>query len=126
MMPRAILPAQFKDMEPLAQEWCIASERERNRKRLLSPIDQLQAVYDMLLPRMDEILSYLNRFRLEPMLPEVEALFLLALTMAEIAPAVEQFRSPSVPDTFGHERLAFGHSKITGLNPLAKNQWPDS
>ena len=111
------LPEKFAGLEPWVDTWCMHTERERNERRIASDIEELQRFYDAMLPRMKEILQYLGGFNLENLPPEVERLFLLSLAVAEIAPAIEFYGSPIVPDTFGAERFKFVHQSLTGLYP---------
>lgn len=117
-MPR-VLPEKFAELEPWVDTWCLRTERERNNRRIESELVELQRFYDAMLPWMDEILNVLSKFELGTLPEEIERLFLLTLAMAEVAPAVEFYRSPTVPDTFGAERFGFGHDAITGLYPTA-------
>lgn len=114
-----IPPKNFVDLEPWVDTWCLRTERERNNRRISSDIAELQKFYDAMLPRMDEILSFLSQFDLDSPRAEIERLFLLSLAMAEVAPAVEFYHSATVPDTFGAERFRFGHDAVSGLYPPA-------
>ena len=100
------LPEGFQDFEPFVSKWALPSERERNQQRLSSSMTEIQALYDALLPRMDEIIGYLNQFRLNEMPEDARRLFHLALSLAEIAPAVEFYKQPEVVDGFPAERFA--------------------
>jgi hypothetical protein len=99
------LPAGFEDLEPFVGAWSLASERERNHKRLSSSMSEIQALYDALLPRMDEIIGYLNKQPLNNMPEDARRLFLLSLALAEIAPAVEFYKQPDVVDGFPPDRF---------------------
>jgi hypothetical protein len=99
------LPAGFEDLEGFAADWALASERERNRQRLSSSMDEIQSLYDALLPRMEEIIGYLNQQPLNDMSPEARRLFHLSLALAEIAPAVEFYKQPEVVDGFPPDRF---------------------
>src|SRR5262249_16616599 len=98
MMP-PILPEQFTDLESWVDIWCLPTERARNDRRIRSELVELQRFYDAMLPRMEEILNFLTRFELGSLPKDVERLFLLTLAIAEVAPAIEFYRSPTVPDT---------------------------
>lgn len=98
------LPAGFEDLEPFVG-WSLASERERNHKRLSSSMSEIQALYDALLPRMDEIINYLNKQPLDDMPEDARRLFHLSLALAEIAPAVEFYKQPDVVDGFPPDRF---------------------
>jgi len=104
-MAQQTLPAQFKDLEPFVATWALATERERNRKRLSSTMEDIQAFYNALLPRMEAMIEYLNQFPLEQMPEDAKRLFHLSLSLAEVANAVELFKQPDVIDGFDPERF---------------------
>ena len=69
---------------------------ERNRKRLASSMDEISALYNALLPRLEEILAYLDQFFLEEMPQDALRLLFLTLSLAEVSIAVELFHEPKV------------------------------
>ena len=98
------LPEQFSDLQPFA-EWAQPDLRSRWNKRLGSTIEELQALYNALLPRMDAIGTYLDRFPLDK-LPEKERnLINLGAAFMEAAIAVELFDTPDEPDVLPSERM---------------------
>lgn len=99
------LPAGFQDLEVFVSAWSLPTERERNRQRLSSSMSEIQALYDALLPRMDEIFNYLNQFPLNEMPEDAKRLFNLSLALAEVAPAVEFYKQPEVVDGFPADRF---------------------
>src|SRR5713101_6531803 len=104
-MSQSLLPVQFSELEPFAREWAFATTTERNRKRLSSSMDEIKAFYDAMLTRIDAILTYLNQFPLDAMPQDARWLFDLALSLAEVAPAVECYGQPSVIDGFEAARF---------------------
>ncbi len=100
------LPQTFSDLQPFAAEWALPTEAERNKKRLGTSIDDLQLLYDALLPRMEAIVGYLNQFPLDGLPPNAEALLNLSLAFMEVSTAVELFGSARVPHGFEPERYA--------------------
>ena len=104
-MSQSLLPVQFSDLEPFAREWALATTTERNRKRLSSSMDEIKAFYDAMLTRIDAVLTYLNQFPLDDMPQDARRLFDLALSLAEVAPAVECYGQPSVIDGFEAARF---------------------
>ena len=98
------LPKQFEDLEPFAG-WALPDEVSRARRRASSPMAEIQAFYDALLPRMEAVLGYLNAHPLNELSPEAERLMNMVLSLAEIGPAVEFFGEPSVIDGFPTERF---------------------
>jgi hypothetical protein len=99
------LPDQFRDLEPLARTWSLPTETERHAKRLASNIAELRALYDALLPRIEEVLAYLSAFQLDNLPPEGCTLLSLACSLAEIGPAVELYGQPAVPDGYDSRRF---------------------
>jgi len=99
------LPHEFGDLEHWVADWAIGDEAARNRKRLASSMDQLQAYYNALLPRMDAIIPHLNQYSLDALAPGEQALLDLALMFMEVAPAVEIYKHPDVPWGFVAERF---------------------
>jgi hypothetical protein len=99
------LPHEFGDLEQWVADWAIGEEAARNRKRLASSMDQLQAYYNALLPRMDAIIPHLNQYSLDALAPGEQTLLNLALMFMEAAPAVEIYKHPDVPWGFVAERF---------------------
>lgn len=98
-MADRMLPAEFSDLEPLVEGWCLDSEPERYAKRLSSTMEEIQAFYDAMMPRAEEAIRYLEKFSLDE-LPE-DALRLLKLLYSLILMSfpVEIWRQPYIPDT---------------------------
>ena len=69
---------------------------ERNSKRLASSMDEINALYNALLPRLEEILAYLDQFSLEEMPQDALRLLFLTLSLAEVSIGVELFHEPKV------------------------------
>jgi hypothetical protein len=94
------LPVGFEALEPFGTTWgrC-RSQEERNRLRAASNMEQLRALHAAGTPLLDAIFEWLDHFPLGS-LPESEALlYRIVLGLAEIAPAVEIFGQPNVPNS---------------------------
>ena len=96
-MSKGLLPKEFEDLEPFI-DWALAKESERTNKRMASTMEEIRAFYDAMLPRMKVILAYLNQFPLNQMPEDVNRLFHLTLSLAEVTNAVELFGQPGVVD----------------------------
>jgi hypothetical protein len=107
-MPEQQLPAAFADLEPFSA-WSLATEAERQKKRLSSTMAEIQAFYDAILPRMEAVISYLDQFPLHAMPPDAQRLLHLTFSLAEIAAAVELFKQPSVADGYDATRFVPTH-----------------
>lgn len=110
-MRNSILPSGFEDLEPFVSEWALPLESQRNQKRISSTMDQLQAFYDVILPRMEELVRYLDQFPLDEMPEEATRLLYLAFSLMEIAMPVEVLGSPNMPDSVDDRRLEFVSEK---------------
>jgi hypothetical protein len=102
------LPEQFEELESFLS-WALPTERERSAKRHSTPMPDIKAFYDAMIARLDEILELLNGFTQENAPAEVRRLSLLTLSLAEIAPAVENFRQQSVVDGYDYSRFISVH-----------------
>ncbi len=71
-----LLPKPFQDLTPYLA-WALPTERERSTKRQASTMDEITAFFQAMLPRMEEILPYLDQFALENVPEEVQRLFYL-------------------------------------------------
>ena len=98
------LPAQFQQLEPFVN-WALATERERTAKRHSTSMADIRAFYDAMAARLGEVLTYLNDFSEEGTPDDVKRLFILTLSLAEIAPAVENFGQPGVVDGYDFSRF---------------------
>jgi hypothetical protein len=90
--------------------WSLATEQERSRKRLASTMQDIKAFYDAMLARMEEVLPYLDQFPVEALPEDATRLFYLMLSLAEVAPASEQFGQPSVVDGYDVKRIIVQHT----------------
>jgi hypothetical protein len=116
-MRKSVLPGGFEELELFVSDWALPLESQRNQKRISSTMDQLQAFYDALLPRMEELVDYLNQFRLDEMPEDAKRLLYLAFSLMEIAMPVEVLGSPNMPDSVDDSRLEFISEKTSLLQP---------
>ncbi len=96
---RVMLPAQFADLEPFAEKWCLPTERERFAARVSSSMDELQAFYDAFFPRVDEAIEYCDQFPLDEMPEDAERLLQLLYSLIMVSFPVEAWRQPHIPDS---------------------------
>lgn len=109
-MSPSILPAPFAAFEPLLARWVRATERERFANRIGSSLTDLDAMYRDLLPRMDEILAYLDTrpADLDQLDQADRNLACLAMAAMENARSVEVWRKADVHcANFAPNRIQF-------------------
>ncbi|EJU14983.1 hypothetical protein LH128_00902 [Sphingomonas sp. LH128] len=109
-MTFSYLPAGFSDLEPLAEQWALATQNAReNRRRSSTPAD-LQIFYDATVGRLDAMIEYLNAMPLDSMPDDAKNLFYLTLSLAEVAPHIELYGGKTrVPYSFEEERFHAEH-----------------
>ena len=95
------LPGEFADLEPFAAKWCLATEPERWNERMSSSMEEMQAFYDAILPRVPEALAYCDRFPLDDLPDDALHLLRLVHSFVIVSFAVELWHQPTVPDTLG-------------------------
>ena len=104
-MASRALPPEFAALEPFAH-WALATETARNRHRHESSVADIEAFVDAMLPRIDEIVARLNEFPLEAIPADLQGLDWMLLSVAEVAPVVEFYHRPDVPDGYDSRRFA--------------------
>jgi hypothetical protein len=107
-MENMTLPKGFEDLA-LWSTWDRDLMSERSLQRAESTMEEIQSFYDAMLPRMENILEYLVTVSMSAdMDPETKSLLNLTKSMAEVAPAVEQFFEPTISFGFDTTRWAHG------------------
>lgn len=99
------LPENFQDLEQFVPEWVFHSERERNQFRVQQDLSALQHYYEMVLPRLGDISDALNSYTLSDLSRQHADLLALALMVMEVAPAVEYYNNPDVPNAVDYSRF---------------------
>ena len=92
------LPPEFSDLEPFSA-WCLPTEAERYARRLSSSMVEMQAFYDAAFPRLEDVLTYLDKLELDDLPPDAGQLLLLSYSLVNISFPVEVWRQARVPDS---------------------------
>ena len=109
-----VFPAGFEALEPYAG-WSLKSESERIKRRQASIYAEIGAFRDAVLPELEKIFGHLGNASLDALSVEDERLLCLVLSLAEVAPALEFYRQPSVID--GFDPLRFMPVEDLSLRP---------
>jgi hypothetical protein len=109
-MSAGLLPEAFADLEKFSG-WILPSEGARMQKRRDSTLDDLAALHEAMLPRLEAILSHLNTFPLDAMPEREERLLRLTYALAEVTPFVEQYRRTVLPELFDERRFVILHDQ---------------
>ena len=113
-MSNAVFPQEFADLEAFA-DWALPSETERSEHRRQSDIEALRAFYDAALGRVPSALQHLNQFPLADLPAPERQLMRLCFAFAEVAPFVEQYRRPILPEVFDERRMVAMHDRYNTL-----------
>ncbi|WP_206199371.1 hypothetical protein [Parasulfuritortus cantonensis] len=107
------LPKSFEVLEPLVASWALPTQNARQQKRISASKGELRAFYEAMLPRLEDILAYVDKYPLGELPPEAERLFCLALSLAEVAPHIELYGgNPKVPHSFDETRFVADHGAL--------------
>lgn len=91
------LPAQFEAFEPFAA-WILETQDARYEKRLASTVEEMQALYDTMMPRLQEVIDYCNQYDIDDLPEPVRKLMFLTFSLIQASFVVEAWRQPNVPD----------------------------
>jgi hypothetical protein len=93
-----MLPAEFAELEPFAETWCLATETERFNQRMASSMDDIMAFYDAFFPRLEEAIEFCDKYALDDLPDDVEHLVQLIHSLVMVSMAVEIFGQPKTVD----------------------------
>jgi hypothetical protein len=99
------IPDDLKSLLSLGDEWALPTHRQRQEKRATSSMQQLQAFYDALKPRIMQIGEYLDHLDTSELTTAQQRLFAMALMYMEAALAVETYGSQESPMSFERDRF---------------------
>lgn len=115
------LPPEFADLAPFL-DWDLPTADQRQAKRLSSTREELKALYDAVLPRLEAILTAVDAYPLGSLPKSHQAIYNIALSIAEVAPHIELYGGqPGVPYAFEESRFVAVHGAQEtwrGLNPM--------
>ncbi len=95
---RLPIPRGFEDLAPFT-DWVLPSERERYAKRVASTMDELQAFYDAVFPRLYDACVYLEQFPMDDLPEDAINLLWMCCSLVTVSFPVEVWRQPRVPDS---------------------------
>ncbi len=90
-MSEPLLPEMFADLEPFA-DWAREPERARTERKEAASVEEIRAFYDAMMLRFDEILDYLQNHFGNDMPAPAHRLYLMSLSLIEVASLVELYK----------------------------------
>ena len=110
------LPEQFSDLSEW-DAWCLATETERNERRVKSTFEDISAFALAVEPHVESICAHVDRVQAEGELDEpTRNMFYMLLSLAEVAPAIESY-DPEVNVVDGYESKLFSPQEHHPLRP---------
>jgi hypothetical protein len=104
----ASLPLKFGDLEVFVSDWALKSEVARFNKLHQVTLPQLRVFYDAMLPKIEEILLYLNQYKIQELPADAKILFYLAMTFAETAHPIDlNWADVDFPDAYPWDKFEF-------------------
>lgn len=94
----ALLPTEFADLEPYT-DWVLATEPERYAKRLASTMPEMQKFYDAAFGRIEDAITYCDKFDLDDLPDDARALVHLMQSLIMVSFPIEVWKQPRVPDS---------------------------
>jgi len=86
------------EIQDYVDQWSLATETDRIKKRTGSTLEELTAFYEAVLPRLREIILFLDQFPLKQIPAAYLPLTYVALSMIEVDQAVNKWKSPILPE----------------------------
>lgn len=104
MTTNSTLPEEFAALEAFS-DWALATETQRNNKRLNSEYEDIKRFHDAMVARAEEAIAYLDQVGLQAVEGKNSNLLNLLLALAEVTPAVAYYESPFVAGGFDSNRM---------------------
>lgn len=89
------LPEQFADLEPFL-DWAVEPEAARTARKVKASMGEVRAFYAAMMPRLGEVLDYLEQFFGKEMPAPARRLHLLSLSLVGVATLVEIYKRREV------------------------------
>ena len=97
-MSDVTFPAGFEDLSPWS-DWVLHGEKARYEKRIGCTMEELQAFYDAVFPRLADACVYLEQYPLDELSDEGINLLWLMCSLITVSFPVECWRQPGIPDS---------------------------
>lgn len=102
----------FRALQPFLESWALPTEAARSAQRWHASAATFRDFYDNTLPYLDELLCYLDEYKLGEIPSDVLPYYHLALAFSEVAPHCELYNdSNKVPNSFTAERFVAAHGE---------------
>ena len=86
------LPEGFEDLAPFVG-WALEPERARTERKVAASMDDIRAFHGAVIPRLGAMIDHLEGFSGGDMPAPEQRLFLMALSLIEVASLVEHYKT---------------------------------
>ena len=86
----------FNELQPWIDSWGLPSARERLHRRVDSELREMQAFYDAVSPRLEEIIEYLNQFPVDDIPEDDMKLAWMVLGLCEVDDALHVWKAANL------------------------------
>lgn len=113
----SMIPTEFTQLESWS-DWCIATETDRNLRRVSLGFEEINAFAEAMLPEVERICEWIDAHKAEDGSydPQTRNLFYMLLSLAEVAPAIESY-DPEVEVVNGYDTRLFVPDETHKLRP---------
>jgi hypothetical protein len=87
---------KFTELEEFVAAWGLPTAHERLIKRSNATMAEIQSFYDVVTPRLEEIIDFLNQYPIDDIPEECLSLSYTALAVCEIDDAVNVWHAPAL------------------------------
>lgn len=98
-MAEPMLPVRFEELASFA-DWALEPERARTEKKAAASMEEIRAFYDAMMLQIDEILRYLEEHFGKEMPEPAHRLYLMSLSLVEVATLVELYKRRDAVDAY--------------------------
>lgn len=98
-------PEDFSELDGFVAVWGLPTMQGRIEKRLTSSLAELRAFHDAMLPRLPQIIDFLNQFPVNAIPAEYQPLANAALAMCDVDDPVNKWRSPVLDEALDPRRF---------------------
>ena len=87
-------PEAFADLKGFLEKWALPTNAERYSVRSTCSMEELRAFYDAMVPRLEDLLAWLDRKPIDELEGADLQLLQLCLALSEVGLAIEVYNAP--------------------------------
>jgi hypothetical protein len=95
----------FKALEPFIAIWGLPTLEQRRERRINSTLDELRQFHDAVIPRLEEIVAFLNQFPVDRIPEAHKTLSYMTLALCEIDDPVNKWHSVILEEALDPRRF---------------------